>query len=88
MHSVLILDEIRLEATGKSILIGVYDDGIIVPMFPVAVPKLTVRVHFTLLEAAETFTLRITGDGGSVFGEPNHQPAVAAYTPFRQLHDG
>jgi len=57
LHSLLVCDDIRMEANGKAIIIGVYDEAIIFQSFPAAMPKLMLRLSLTLLEAASTFTL-------------------------------
>lgn len=38
ISAVVICDDVRKEASGKDILIGVYGGGILVPSFPVAIP--------------------------------------------------
>jgi hypothetical protein len=41
---VIICDDIRQEVSGKEILIGVYNDAILCPAFPIVIQKLIVRV--------------------------------------------
>lgn len=47
-NSLIICDDARLEASGKEILIGVYNDAIVSPTFPFQLPSICFRVSVRL----------------------------------------
>ena len=61
LSAFIVCDDIRSEATGKDMLIGVYADAIILPRFPARLPKLCFRVTVTdiTVEKPKAFTFYV-----------------------------
>src|SRR5262249_52639797 len=58
--SVIVCEDVRQEVSGKEILIGVYNDSIILSTFPGLLPQLVIRVVVKILDQMATkFTLSI-----------------------------
>jgi hypothetical protein len=63
--SVLLCDEVRLETNGKQMILGLYDDEILVATFPALLPKLTLRIGIRFKGAdPKNMTLLVKGKKG------------------------
>lgn len=91
VHSVILCDDVRTEISGKTILIGVYDDTIIFNSFPGTLPKICIRLSITLLEPASTFAFSVHSPEVKIeqfnrdlpFSEVGHRTSlVFEVTPF------
>ena len=61
--SVIICDDIRQEATGKQILVGVYTGAVILPAFPTVLEKLCIRITGWVYQGAGTHSATLALDG-------------------------
>jgi hypothetical protein len=69
--SFMVCDDIRQEKSGKEILIGVYNDTMIVPALPAFMPQLSFRVKLQLEEAGENVSVSVNLPSG---------PAIFSHT--------
>lgn len=76
--SVIICDDIRREATGKEILVGVYAGVIFLPALPALLPTMGARIEFsTDLSRAEDLAVELRDpDGEVVFSIFGHMDMV------------
>jgi hypothetical protein len=70
IRSVIICDDVRREMSGKEILIGVYNDGMIFPAIPAQLKQLVIRVGSDVLDnTAKKFTLTLKDPNGTPLGQ-------------------
>ena len=76
--SVIICDDIRREASGKEILIGVYAGVILLPALPTLLPTLSTRIEFTTsLSRADDLAVELRDpDGEVVFSVHGHMDMI------------
>jgi hypothetical protein len=72
----VICDDIRVENTGKQILVGVYSGAIVVPSFPGGMETSLYLNGWSDQLGSMPFAVRITGDDGSIFFETSDLPPV------------
>jgi hypothetical protein len=82
IRSVILCDDVRREANGKEILIGVYNDTIIFSSFPAVLPQFVVRVSLSIKDKdSKVFKLLIKDPNG----EELHR--VSGNTPVPDVSD-
>ena len=75
----MICDDIRVEDNGKTIIIGIYHDNILVPSLPFIMPKLVTWTKWDIKESPlKKFEFQIKAPDGKVIGRVPGEPSKKA----------
>jgi hypothetical protein len=67
LKSLIVCDDVRSEASGKDIIIGVYNDSIVFKAFPALLPKLSFRIMLIANTKIRDLIFLVEGDNGQEF---------------------
>lgn len=71
----MICDDIRVENNGKSIIIGIYHDNILVPSLPFVMPKLVTWTKWDITKSPiKKFEFKVTAPDGKSMGHVTGEP--------------
>jgi|SRR3972149_8761209 len=75
----MICDDIRVENNGKTIIIGIYHDNIIVPGLPFVMPQLVTWTKWDVAKAPlKKFEFTVTAPDGKTMGHVADEPSTNA----------
>lgn len=76
----MICDDVRVEDNGKTIIIGIYHDNIIVPGLPFVMPNLVTWTKWDITKGLiKKFEFTISSPDGKVMGHVRGEPSAKAF---------